>query len=130
MTALAAPLQDGTRTGAGRLLATWFLLLAFALQSYVTQTHLHPTAVSAHPAAAVKLAPNASAHRATPGGDEAAACPFCQAVASAGAFLTPGAAAVLPLAATSVLLAHAPDPAGRAAAPAGFAWRSRAPPRS
>jgi hypothetical protein len=126
----AAALQDRTRVGVGRLFATWLMLLAFALQSYVTQTHFHPPASVSDAAAAVSSAPHASARAAPPGGDEALACPLCQAVAAAGAFLTPRAVVAAPLVALTLLVSRAPAETGRTAGPSGFAWRSRAPPQS
>lgn len=122
MRAAAFQFQDGARPGARRFAVTWILLLAFALQSYVTQTHLH--------AQAFQPAPRASAHSSSPGDGEALACPLCQVVASAGVFLTPAAMAAVPPGAWSVPISRAPAETGRTTAPAGFAWRSRAPPRS
>ena len=122
MTAAAAQLRDGARPSVRRLAATWLLLLAFALQAYVTQTHLH-----AH---AFQPAPRASAQASSPEGGQDLACPLCQAVATAGVFLTPGVSAALPPTVSAALLSHAPAQAGRVIGPAGFAWRSRAPPRS
>ncbi len=122
MTAAAAQLPDSPRPSVRRLAATWLLLLAFALQAYVTQTHLH--------AGDFQPAPRASVQASSPDGGEALACPLCQAVATAGVFLTSGVAAALGPAVSSALLSRVPAEAGRAVGPAGFAWRSRAPPRS
>lgn len=122
MTAAAAQVQDRTRGGARRLAVTWILLFAFALQSYVTQTHFHERVV--------QPAPRVSVQTSSPGGGEALACPLCQAVASAGVFLTPDVTAALSPAVWSILVSPAPAATGRATGPAGFAWRSRAPPRS
>jgi hypothetical protein len=122
MTAAAAQLQDRTRLGARRAAVTWILLLAFALQSYVTQTHFHPGAFEPATHTSIRMAP--------PGGDEAGACPLCQAVASAGVFIATAAVMATALAAGFILVARAPAKAGRTATPAGFAWRSRAPPQS
>ncbi len=122
MTAAAAQLRDSSRPSVRRIAATWLLLLAFALQAFVTQTHLH--------AQAFQPAPRASLQASSPGDGEALACPLCQAVAAAGVFLTPVATVALPPAVSAALLSHAPAQAGRAVGPAGFAWRSRAPPHS
>jgi hypothetical protein len=129
MTAAAVRVTDRRRAGLWRLGVIWAVLLAFALQSYVTQTHVHPTAVAAD-AAAIQPAARASAEQAPAGGGEALACPLCQAVSVAGAFVAPGAVGVLPLTVWPVPVSRAPTKPGRAVALAGFAWRSRAPPQS
>jgi hypothetical protein len=128
MSAAAAQLAVRARTGAWRLAVTWVLLLAFALQSYITQTHVHPAAASGH-APAVQLAGKALAQRAPPAGDEALACPLCQAIAAAGTFLAPGLASARAPAALVLLVSSPASVAGIASTPAGFAWRSRAPPQ-
>jgi hypothetical protein len=113
-----------------RLAANLAVLLAFALQSYVTQTHFHPETLAFNSAPAAKTVQHASAYNPALGGDEEKVCPLCQMVASAGAFFLPGPTLVPALAACAVLvsrLAAAQSPRG--AAPAGFAWRSRAPPQ-
>ncbi|MDE2185099.1 MAG: hypothetical protein KGJ78_18965 [Alphaproteobacteria bacterium] len=105
---------------------TWILLLAFALQSYITQTHMHP---AANPAANAPIVKNVSkAPASAPADRDALNCPFCQAIAMAGAFFTP-AAPLLFLPALWVMLA-APHVSVILLHPA-FArgWHSRAPPR-
>jgi hypothetical protein len=114
--------------GAWRFAVTWVLLLAFALQSYVTQTHFHPSAASER-APAIQLAGKALAQPAPPGGDEAIACPICQAIAAVGTFLAPGLPSAQPPAVLVLLASNFVAVAGLAATPAGFAWRSRAPPQ-
>jgi len=121
MSAAAAQFADRARTGAWRLAVTCVLLLAFALQSFVTQTHFHPAAVSER-APAVQSA-------ATPAGHDAIACPLCQAIAVAGAFLTPGLSSAQPPAALALLASGPAAVIGLAVTPAGFSWRSRAPPQ-
>jgi hypothetical protein len=114
-----------------RLAANLVVLLAFALQSYVTQTHFHPETLAFDAAPAAKAVPHASAYNPALGGDQEKVCPLCQMVASAGAFFLPGPPLVLALAACAVVisrLAAAGSP--RAAAPAGFARGSRAPPQT
>jgi len=71
------------RGGINRQVMALLLLIAFAFQSYLTQTHIHETAPARSCASlCVTHAPS------SPLGD-AAACPLCQAVVHAGAFLTP-----------------------------------------
>ena len=129
MSAAAAQFTDRARPGAWRLAVTWALLLAFALQSYVTQTHLHPAAVPERAGAAQSVG-HAVALPAPPAGEEAIACPLCQAIAAAGSFLAPSLSSTQPPAMLALLLAAGPAAvAGLAATPLGFAWRSRAPPQ-
>jgi hypothetical protein len=103
-----------------------FFELSFTLQSYITQTHMHVAAFSAGPA--VDTVKNVPAHNPSPLDRESSNCPFCQAVARAGAFFTPAppvpllpafwveiTAQVAPTAATHRAFAHA--------------WHSRAPPQ-
>jgi hypothetical protein len=101
------------------------VLIAFALQAYVTQTHIHSPPI---PQIGVASAGSATAQAPTPA-DEETACPFCQAMAAAGAFVGPPPTAVtLPIvrieadALPSVVI-------GLILQAAGFSWRSRAPPQ-
>lgn len=79
-----------------RLGVTLFALLAFALQSYTTQTHIHkPTLPGfAGIAAALDLGIPVKDSKA-PAKQDQQNCPLCQSVAHAGAFISPSAAAVL-----------------------------------
>jgi hypothetical protein len=79
----------------GRLGVTLFALLAFALQSYTTQTHIHkPTLPGfAGIAAALDLDVRVKDGKA-PVKQDQQNCPLCQGVAHAGAFVSPPAAAV------------------------------------
>ncbi len=129
MKVAAAHLSNTGRTGAQRLCATWILLLAFTLQSFITQTHVHREPGGLHAAPIVSIVGQTSAHAPSPMGDGAIACPSCQAIFAAGAFFTP-TAPILSLPATLV------EPAlfrsivvGLAIISASFSWRSRAPPQ-
>ena len=129
MPAGAANFPESGRAGAWRLVATWMVLLAFALQSYVTQTHIHPAPFAADRAPIAQVVGAVSVQVASPL-DEAVACPFCQAIAAAGALHGPVAVAIDRLV-FATLAAHGPPTvAGRATQPAGFSWRSRAPPHA
>ena len=76
---------------------TWILVLAFSLQSYVAQTHIHITLHTIDRAAAGKPLASTPAHnKKSPAEDGTDACPFCQAVANASAFFAPAAPLVLP----------------------------------
>ncbi|MHB8529002.1 MAG: hypothetical protein ACYC8V_05745 [Caulobacteraceae bacterium] len=123
MNGAAAHLPEMGRTRAWRLVVTWILLFAFALQSYVTQTHVHRAPI-------VDVVGKIYVHSPSPVDDEATACPFCQAIATAGAFFSPAAVEVFPLVLRAEAAALSPIVVGLAIAPAGFSWRSRAPPQS
>ncbi|HWU25615.1 MAG TPA: hypothetical protein VN154_04365 [Rhizomicrobium sp.] len=99
------------------------VLLAFALQSYVVQTHVHFAHYAARPAAAAQK----SGHGKAPANDEPANCPLCQEFVHTGQFIAPTAQALLPptLAISTIALVdlafafiHAPS----------HDWRGRAPP--
>ncbi|HEY2032670.1 MAG TPA: DUF2946 family protein [Rhizomicrobium sp.] len=119
-----------------RLLLTLFCLLAFSLQSYIAQTHIHvpgttdpgiSAPVSSHTPVSADVKKQ-SEHKQLPGNDDTSSCPFCQTVLHAGAFLTP-----------SLLVLFLPDTwaiAGAALVVAphherapSHAWHSRGPPR-
>lgn len=97
------------------------LLFAFALQSYVTATHIHDRA----PAAAALA--KSLGHNKAPASNDTLNCPFCQAIAHDGAFSQPDVLAFFTatlaglLSLQLLLLFHA-------AADAPHNWRSRAPP--
>lgn len=104
------------------------VLLAFALQSYITQTHVHPSPAAAGPAAMATAA--ISAHDPAPDSHEAIACPFCQAIAAAGGFVTPTLVAVAFLGQAQAAALPQFETRPPALAAPGFSWRSRAPPQS
>jgi hypothetical protein len=125
-----------------RLLVATLALIAFAFQSYVTQTHIHP--VQSSSTAVLELGGTADASTAgerlsaqksapankAPAGDDPVKCPLCQAVGYSGHFVTPSAAAalLLPTTAVSVLpiaiaiLSPHENPS--------HIWRGRGPPNS
>jgi hypothetical protein len=75
------------RESPGWRFVTWVVVLAFALQSFVTQTHFHwaPQATTN-----VKLLESASRPHKAPV-ENSATCPFCQAIVHAGAFFASAA---------------------------------------
>jgi hypothetical protein len=111
-----------------RLLITFVVMLAFGLQSYITQTHIHLAPDSF--ASIAKL--NASKQQQPdkfPANGDPANCPICQEIAHTGQFVTPSAAVVLlPSVAVSIIRIVADIPA--IAQDASHAWRSRAPPKA
>ena len=81
------------RDGLGRCVFTFLLVLAFALQSYLTQTHIHGVASAPVQPCAVNCVVHAPLN---PVHDETTAnCAFCQAIVQAGAFSTPTALTIL-----------------------------------
>ena len=121
-----------------RLIVASIALVAFALQSYVTQTHIHlrPALVSSlkltddngvagKTISGQRTAPKDKA----PANDDPLKCPMCQAMGHAGHFVTPSAAALLlPGITVSILplsvLLHAPR------ASPSHSWQGRGPPTS
>ena len=103
---------------------TWILLLSFALQSYITQTNIHLAAPPAAKAPIVKTVNKAPA----PADRDPLNCPFCQAIASAGAFFT-SAAPLLPLPSLWAEVAAPLASVGVARRTFTHGWQSRAPPR-
>ena len=104
------------------------LLAAFTLQSYVTQTHIHGTALDS--AAVVKVLAEAPAQGGSAPIDKSEQdCPFCQAIVHAGAFFTPAAPILLPPVLWAQLIAPVIAVSAVAAAPA-HDWLSRGPPQS
>ncbi len=129
MSAASAHRSGLSRSGAWRLVVTWILLFAFALQSYVTQTHVHGAPALAERAPMVEVVGQSVHDGASPAHDEAIACPFCQAIAVAGAFFSPAGAALGALVVRAQAASLPPIAVGLVIAPAGFSWRSRAPPQ-
>ena len=125
----AAQLTDKGRGSVGRLCVTWVLLLAFTLQAYITQTHVHRPPSAADRAAIVRIVGQTSAHGAPAGGDGTADCPFCQALVLAGAFFTPTAPILSPLVGWAEAQSFRPIFDVLAVVTASFSWRSRAPPQ-
>ena len=125
----AAHVSKDGRGRVGRLCVTWIVLLAFALQSYITQTHVHHASSTADRAPIVKIVGQAASHGAAPRGDGTADCPFCQAMVVAGAFFTPTAPILSPLVGWAETETLRPIFGVLAVTTASFSWRSRAPPQ-
>ena len=111
----------GRARGRGwRVIAT-LLLLAFTLQSYITQTHIHT------PTLAAASRTLSGSHDQAPADGSPMDCPFCQAVAHDGPFFLPSAPILLLsaiwVAWTPYFLSVRPE----AGAPA-HGWQSRVPP--
>ena len=108
-------------TSSGWRFVVCLLLIAFTLQSYVTQTHIH----SATPVAISKIVTHSSG-KAPPDGNPVD-CPFCQAVAHDGPFHLP-TAPLLILSIAFVELVPAALHLDRPSEAFAHIWQSRAPP--
>lgn len=110
-----------------RLGVTFFALLAFALQSYTAQTHIHKWTQPglAGIAAALDLGVPIKNGKAPAKQDQN--CPLCQGIAHAGAFLTPSAVAALAPTLSVQIIAIALDTA-LALQAVSHSWQSRGPP--
>ena len=108
-----------------RLVVLYAAMLAFALQSYVFQTHIH---THFPPATASADAHGTSGHHDKyPANDDPANCPLCQEILHSGQFITPAVQFLLPPALAVSTIAVVDQ-----ALPHIFAlshsWRGRAPP--
>lgn len=112
--------------GSGFRAIIWIVLLAFMLQSFITQTHIH-VAFGDQMALAATVT-NAPAHKNAPAENGSAECPFCQAIVHAGAFYAPSAPSlVLPISrAKTAVPFFIVETIGRVSS---HLWHSRAPPR-
>lgn len=110
---------------AWRRVVVLLALLTFALQSYVTQTHIHFELSSANGiAAAAPLAPPGK----HPFQETPANCPICQEIAMAGHYVTPGAA-VLTLPSQSVSIVPLKIVVRFVVEAVSHDWHGRAPPK-
>jgi hypothetical protein len=117
-----------SRSPAMRLLIVLLTLLAFGLQSYITQTHIHLVPDSFASAAGIVNGKQPQPDRFPANGDPAN-CPICQEILHTGQFITPSAAVLLlPSIAVSIVAIVTDIPA--AAQGTSHTWRSRAPPRA
>lgn len=110
-------------------------LITFALQSYITQTHVHFATAQAFglsddnfvPTAKLATGKTAPAKQ-KPSNEDPANCPFCQAAAHSGQFITP---AVIGFALPGETIAIVPLVIAILAVRASVShnWQGRAPPR-
>lgn len=121
--------RHATTTLSGwRQVLVFVALMAFALQGYVFQTHIHFT-----PGQAAQLASDVDTNTASghhdkfPANDDPANCPICQEILHSGQFVTPAAQFLLPpslavstIAVVDQALPHVLTPS--------HSWRGRAPP--
>jgi hypothetical protein len=117
--------QTVTRMRYGRTwrAISWILLIAFAVQSYATQTHIHPTPSVTGRVAIEKAASDGKA----PFENGAVSCPFCQVIVHSGVFSSPmPPLLVLPAWAVLVVFVRPARTFSSSATTQG--WQSRAPP--
>ena len=115
--------------GAGiRLVATLGLMLAFAFQNYVTQSHVHgSTGISWSVDRVLDIA-GGDFGKGKPAQGDPAKCPACQAAAH-GQFLTPAAAAAFISVFTISTIALAIE-TSRPTDTVSHNWQGRAPPHA
>lgn len=124
MKASEAKNANGRKSGYRTI--AWIVLFTFALQSFITQTHIHGS-FNTGAAAAVNAA-NAAGHKKAPADTGKAECPFCQAIVHAGAFYAPPAQTLaLPVAWAGIATFFFVEETFVSVS--SHLWRSRAPPR-
>ncbi len=126
MTTAAAKYTRVRRAGSASRFIVFIVVLAFALQSYFTQTHIHGVSRDVGGIAKI-MGAKSPAQGKTPLDNTQNDCPFCQAVAHSGFFV-----------ASTTLLLHQPfswiktiSPHFSARSPSdalAHDWQSRAPP--
>jgi len=111
-----------------RRLVTTFALLAFVLQGFATQTHIHYLAqgTSAQTTALANAVSNRDHNPRAPS-DDPLHCAFCQEFLLAGAFVAPAAIAT-PVPTEITTPVHAVETSFAMAEGRSHAWTSRGPP--
>ncbi len=120
------PVARAAAKSGGWRVAIWLLLAAFTLQAYVAQTHIHDAAPTSLSQTGITKSVSASDSKA-PSDKSQPDCPFCQAVAQAGAFHLPGAPLIF-LTASFITVMAPGHPAPASYDATAHNWRSRAPP--
>ena len=122
--------SSAPRSRSARLAITLFALLAFTLQTYVTQTHIHGIARVSTVTATLAFDKNAVQKQQPdkfPPANDPANCPICQEILHTGYYVTPSVA-VLPLPAVAVSIAPTVIDIMTIVAAHSHSWKSRAPP--
>ena len=128
-------MRTGPPRSGRRLALVWFALTAFALQSFVTQTHIHFAQNSAgivFDAKAMNSGKQANAPAQPrdnyPAKEDPANCPICQEIMHAGQYVMPVAVGLaLPVQSVSVATLELAAP--EFLSTASHSWQGRAPPR-
>jgi hypothetical protein len=115
-----------------RLGLTSLMLMAFALQSTITQTHIHIGSFSTTAGFSTDLKvadqPTKSNHTRVPVDGDPANCPICQEMMYAGQFVMPAAMVfILPAQVVSIVPPSVEIP--RVVRTISHSWQGRAPPR-
>jgi hypothetical protein len=118
MTAATAKLWGGDQ---GWRAAIWLVVIAFALQSFVAQTHIHDAATVIHQSVS-------GSHGKPPIDNGPLDCPLCQAVAHGSTYFPPASALFL-LPAACIELATSVLSLRVTFVVAAHSWKSRAPPK-
>ena len=131
---MIAKLRDASRT---RLAVSLFVFLAFFLQSYVCQTHIHipqtaraitGTGAGAKGVSGKSLAGSQGGdHDKYPANEDPANCPLCQEVLHSGSFVAPALIAVL-LPMTFAVVRWIASTAPIHILASAHDWRGRGPP--
>ena len=130
---LAQGLKRGCEFAAAwRQLVLALTLVAFAVQGYITQTHIHlsPAFESTGTrtiAGSIEPGPFASSPPGSSSTDDVQSCPFCQEIVYAGQYLLPSAIGVVPPMLAIVILPIAERWLAEPPA-ASHSWQGRAPP--
>lgn len=127
MTAAVAESPGTRRLSPARRFVVYIALFAFALQSYITQTHIHDGSQGFGGIAKI-AATQPPAHGKAPFHDSKTDCPLCQAVIHAGIFVAP-ATPLLHLPFTLVETVAPVFTLAVASNATAHDWQSRAPPR-
>ncbi len=119
------PARLAQKAPASQRLITLFALLAFFIQSFALQTHIHSTL---QPLASVTTAADTPAPSPLKNQDPVDQCRLCQELVHSGVYVSPSVVVVaasldIVAAVFAALPAFAADPVR------AFSWQSRAPPR-
>jgi hypothetical protein len=127
MTGAAADIARVRLLSPARRFIVFVAAIAFVLQSYITQTHIHD-GMPGLGGGVKTTAEQLSAHGKIPADHRSADCPFCQVIIHSGVFVAPVAKAIqLPLVwIETAMLAFTARADSKSATPD---WQSRAPPR-
>jgi hypothetical protein len=108
-----------------RPLATFFGLLALAIQSLVIQTHVHVPAAYTHQISSIHAPANAT-HDQYPANEDPTNCPLCQEMVLGGSFVVPAAIPLpVPIVTDSEVAASKEI---ISVSVASHSWHGRAPP--
>jgi hypothetical protein len=127
MTAAVAESPEKRRLSPARRFVVYIALFTFALQSYVTQTHIHDASQGFGGIAKIAATQSPAPGKA-PFHHNKADCPLCQAVVHAGFFVSP-ATPLLHLPFTLVETVAPVFTLAVASNATAHDWQSRAPPR-